>query len=232
MKKIILVVLSLIIFLSGCTQKPMTEEEKIKAVNEIFFKGIDTKLEAAAQTLKEAEEAIGTTEIKGIWVLDVYFRGISDTVCFEALDGTKYFAQYSYHTISEPSLRLVRKDYYDGEIIWKRAAKESSIKILEYNKKFCYIRLDNWDGRLEYDKAFRLEKLNNKEWEQVADVEGNTQAEIEEGARKLLLTWQFVCGSLEEGTYKLIFPVVSYMTDNDGNEYEKNIELSAEFKIN
>lgn len=44
-------------------------------------------------------------------------------------------------------------------------------------------------------------------------------------------TWQFACGSLEEGTYKIIFPVISYMTDNDGNEYKEDIELSAEFKI-
>ena len=134
MKKLMFIAISLILLLSACSQKPMTEEEKIRAVNEIFYKGKEYKIEDAAWILKETEEALGISEFKGIWRLYVHLMGISDTVCYEAMDGTEYYALYSDHTVSQPTLRLIRKDYYNGETIWNRAHKESSIKILDYNK--------------------------------------------------------------------------------------------------
>jgi hypothetical protein len=234
MKKLMFIALSLILLLSACSPKPMTEKGKIDTIQGVFS---DYKREKAVAVLKENEAIIGTSElisISGINQSDI-LRNVKYIVSFRTMDKTYYYGLYSiYHDNSAGALLMrVRKgDMLTGEVIWNREDQDELMTLLYYNTTRCYVFMEHRSGSLEYDMSFRLEKEIDGEWEEIAFIQANTPKKLkrDETAREKFI-WEDDCGSLYPGTYKIIVPVTHRGFDAEHKSYEKQLELTAEFII-
>lgn len=233
MKKIILVVLSLILLLSGCSPKPMTEEKMIDILQDVFE---SYKRQKAVAVLKENEAIIGTSEF--MTVSGTHERVVSNAdyvVSFRTIDRTYYYAFYSNQLESSVGavLMRVRKGYMlTGDVIWNRKDQDAVMSLINYNEKMCYVFLEHRNGKLEYDRSFSLERNIGGEWEVFAEIQGDTPTIYTRGKTGTdELSWEANCGSLYPGTYKITVPVHCTLFDDKHKPYDKDIELSAEFII-
>ena len=229
MKKLVIIALALLL-LSACSQKPMAEEEKIKNLQYILKSDDDEKI---IELLKQTEEAIGISEYKNIRGLDSDIEKIDYTVCFSAIDGSNYYAHYTNEfKRSFPILMRIRKDnFMDGELIWNIADQGIHVTVKQNNDRRCFVLIENWNGTLEFSMSFRIYKKVGEDWETAAEVSGIRNKEIKTGFHTLMFDWYDAYGSLGEGSYKIVIPAHCHRYDTEGQEYEEDIELSAEFVI-
>jgi hypothetical protein len=227
----------LVLFLSACSHKPMSDKAKKEAVYNAIINTSYISKGKANELLKETETNIGTDEFSKITSITDVLQNVDAIVCYSAMDGTDYYALYTYVNSMFALVRIRRDNLMDGDLVYTRGMYDCRAYIKSADEKGCRLVLENWNGTLMYEEAFKLEALTDDgEWETVSEVSGLYRKKIGQVSKEFDLAWYADGESIPEGRYRLTLPVLCFRSKWDENiwdyvMYNESIKLSCEFDI-
>ncbi len=239
MRKIALLLFSVtyLFLLSACSYKPMSGEAKKEAVYNALKNTSYMSKWKANKLLKETEANIGTVEFKNITFIANVIQNVDSIVCYTDMDGTDYYALYTYINKLFELVRIRKDNLMDGDLVYIRGINDCRAYIKSADKKGCCLVLENWNGTLMYEEAFKLEAQNdNGDWETVREIAGSNRSKIGQVSKEFDLVWYPGDESIPEGRYRLTLPVLCQRSKWnvdiwDFEMYSEYLNISCEFDV-